>query len=63
MFKTPENTSGNTSPSSTVRDSDLTPPCTTMDISELRTPEESGMVVNWKEIIKVYFGVAVSATH
>jgi len=34
-----------------------------MDISELRTPEESGMVVNWKEIIKVYFGVAVSATH
>ncbi|XP_068545302.1 proliferation marker protein Ki-67 isoform X2 [Anas acuta] len=42
MFKTPENTSGKTSPSSTVRDSDLTPPCTTMDISELRTPEESG---------------------
>ncbi|XP_071881989.1 uncharacterized protein [Anas platyrhynchos] len=42
MFKTPENTSGNTSPSSTVRDSDLTPPCTTMDTSELRTPEESG---------------------
>ncbi|XP_071883200.1 uncharacterized protein [Anas platyrhynchos] len=42
MFKTPENTSGETSPSSTVRDSDLTPPCTTMDTSELRTPEESG---------------------
>ncbi|XP_071896020.1 proliferation marker protein Ki-67 isoform X2 [Anas platyrhynchos] len=42
MFKTPENTSGKTSPSSTVRDSDLTPLCTTMDISELRTPEESG---------------------
>nr|XP_038036748.1 proliferation marker protein Ki-67 isoform X3 [Anas platyrhynchos] len=42
MFKTPENTSGKTSPSSTVRDSDLTPPCTTMDTSELRTPEESG---------------------
>nr|XP_038036749.1 proliferation marker protein Ki-67 isoform X4 [Anas platyrhynchos] len=41
MFKTPENTSGKTSPSSTVRDSDLTPPCTTMDTSELRTPEES----------------------
>ncbi|XP_071883199.1 uncharacterized protein [Anas platyrhynchos] len=42
MFKTPENTSGETSPSSTVRDSDLTPPCTTIDTSELRTPEESG---------------------
>ncbi|XP_071896315.1 uncharacterized protein [Anas platyrhynchos] len=42
MFNTPENTSGKTSPSSTVRDSDLTPPCTTMDTSELRTPEESG---------------------
>ena len=52
MFKTPENESGKRSPSSPVHNSDFTPTCTAADVSELHTPEESGMVVSWKEIFK-----------
>ncbi|XP_047913600.2 proliferation marker protein Ki-67 isoform X3 [Anser cygnoides] len=42
MFKTPENMSGKRSPSSPVHNSDFTPTCTAVDVSELHTPEESG---------------------
>ncbi|KAM9285329.1 proliferation marker protein Ki-67 [Morus bassanus] len=42
MFQTPENESGETLPLATVQTTDLTPTCTAAEISELRTPEESG---------------------
>lgn len=49
MFQTPENKSGKTFSLDTVQKTDFTPTCTAVEISELHTPEESGMFVIWKE--------------
>lgn len=48
MFQTPENKSGKTLLLATVQKTDSTPTCTAVEISELHTPEESGMFVNLK---------------
>lgn len=45
MFQTPEDKSGKTLPLATVQKTDFTPTCTAAEISELHTPEESGMFV------------------
>ncbi|CAN0264223.1 unnamed protein product [Bubo scandiacus] len=42
MFQTPENKSGKTLPLASVQKTDFTPTCTSVETSELQTPEESG---------------------
>ncbi|XP_061857696.1 proliferation marker protein Ki-67 isoform X2 [Colius striatus] len=42
MFQTPENKSGKALPLVTAQQTDLTPTCTTVEVSELHTPEETG---------------------
>ncbi|XP_061334543.1 proliferation marker protein Ki-67 isoform X2 [Pezoporus flaviventris] len=42
MFQTPENLSGKTLPLAAVQKMDFTPTCTSGDLSELHTPEETG---------------------
>lgn len=48
MFQTPENKSGKALPFVAVQKTDFTPVCPAEEISELHTPEETGMFVLWK---------------
>lgn len=45
MFRTPENLSGKMLPLAAVQKMDFTPTCAAVDLSELHTPEETGMFV------------------